>query len=69
MEATAKNQEIYKTEALLQFALMHGDEEQAAVLREKLLRLTGLGSAGIGEPPSLSATSCQECKPVWNGAN
>lgn len=51
-----KNDELYTTEALLQFALMHGDEEGAARLREKLLRLTGLTSPG-------------ECKPVWNGKN
>lgn len=49
-------EEIYKIEALLQFALMHGDEAEAARLREKLLRLTGL--EGV----------C-DCKPVWNGAN
>jgi len=34
-----RNDEIYKTEALLQFALMSGDEETAERLREKLKRL------------------------------
>lgn len=56
MKTTTENQEFYKTEALLQFALMRGDEEETARLREKLMRLTGLD--GI----------C-ECKPVWNGNN
>ena len=50
--------ELYKTEALLQFALMHNDEAEAERLRAKLLRLSGLGEAGIGD-----------CKPVWNGKN
>lgn len=57
MKTTAENQEIYKTEALLQFALMHGDEDEAARLREKLMRLTGLDGV------------CQDCKPVRNGDN
>lgn len=56
METTARNQEVYKTEAMLQFALMHGDEQEAARLREKLMRLTGLDGV------------C-DCKPVWNGEN
>jgi len=56
MPAENKNEEIYKTEALLQFALMRGDEETAAELRAKLMKLNGLDGVG-------------ECKPVWNGEN
>lgn len=49
--------ELYKTEALLQFALMHDDQEEAERLRAKLWRLSGLGE------------DRGECKPVWNGKN
>jgi len=56
MVAEDRNDEIYKTEALLQFALMSGDEETAAELRAKLMRLNGLDGVG-------------ECKPAWNGEN
>lgn len=54
----SREQEIYKLEAMLQFALMHGDEEEAARLREMLFRLQGMTQDQGGE-----------CKPVWNGAN
>ena len=50
--------ELYKTEALLQFALMHNDEAEIERLRGKLLRLSGLGEAGVGE-----------CRSVWIGRN
>ena len=50
--------ELYKTEALLQFALMHNDEPEIERLRGKLLCLSGLGEAGVGE-----------CRSVWNGRN
>jgi len=56
MTAEDKNDEIYKTEAMLQFALMRGDEETAAELRAKLMKLNGLGDLN-------------ECKPIWNGEN
>lgn len=54
----SREQEIYKLEAMLQFALMHGDDEEAARLREMLFRLQGMAQVQDGE-----------CKPVWNGAN
>lgn len=53
-----REEEIYKLEAMLQFALMHGDEDEAARLREMLFRLQGMVQGPGGE-----------CKPVWNGAN
>jgi len=56
MAAGNENDEIYKTEALLQFALMSGDEERAGELRERLMKLNGLGGMN-------------ECKPVWDGRN
>lgn len=47
---------IQKTDALLEYAVMHGDEAEAERLRAKLRKL-----AALGEP--------DECRPVWNGAN
>lgn len=47
---------IQKTDALLEYAVMHGDEAEAARLREKLRRLADMGETG-------------GCKPVWNGEN
>jgi len=38
--------ELNKTDALLQFALMHDDHEEAERLRAKLRRLSGLGEDG-----------------------
>jgi len=38
--------ELNKTDALLQFALMHDDHEEAERLRAKLRRLSGLGEEG-----------------------
>jgi len=52
--------EIQKTDALLEYAVMHGDEVEAERLRAKLRWLTNMG-----DPP----TTRQECKPVWNGDN
>ena len=48
--------EIRKTDALLEYAVMHGEEAEAERLRAKLRRLASMGDAG-------------ECKPVWNGRN
>lgn len=50
--------ELNRIDALLQFALMHGDEVEAARLRARLLELSGLGEKHIGE-----------CRPVWDGKN
>ena len=47
---------IQKTDALLEYAVMHGDEAEAERLRAKLRRLASLGED-------------DECKPVWNGEN
>ena len=48
--------EIVKTDALLEYAVMHGEDEEAERLRAKLRRLAAMGEAG-------------ECMPVWNGQN
>ena len=45
---------IRKTDALLEYAVMHGEEAEAERLRAKLRRLAAMGEAG-------------ECKSVWNG--
>ena len=47
---------IRKTDALLEYAVMHGEVEEAERLRAKLRRLAAMDDAG-------------ECKPVWNGRN
>ena len=48
--------EIQKTDALLEYAVMHGEEAEAERLRAKLRRLVSMGD------------EC-ECKSVWNGKN
>jgi len=48
--------ELNKMDALLQFALMSGDEAEAECLREKMRRLSGLDEN-------------RDCKPVWTGKN
>lgn len=48
--------EIRKTDLLLEYAVQHGEAEEAERLRAKLRRLAAMGD------------SC-ECKPVWNGMN
>ena len=48
--------EIQKTDLLLEYAVMHGEEAEAERLRAKLRRLAAMGDEG-------------ECKPVWNGKN
>lgn len=47
---------IRKADALLEYAVMHGEEGEAERLRAKLRRLAAMGEA-------------DECKPVWNGQN
>lgn len=47
---------IRKTDALLEYAVMHGEEAEAERLRAKLRRLAAMGEA-------------DECKPVWDGLN
>ena len=47
---------IRKTDALLEYAVMHGEEAEAERLRAKLRRLASMGDG------------C-ECKPVWDGQN
>ena len=48
--------EIRKTDLLLEYAVMHGEEAEAERLRAKLRRLAAMGDR------------C-ECKPVWDGQN
>ena len=48
--------EIVKTDALLEYAVMHGEVEEAERLRAKLRRLASIGESS-------------ECKSVWNGRN
>ena len=48
---------IQKTDALLEYAVMHGEEAEAERLRAKLRKLASLGDTN------------DECKPVWNGDN
>ena len=47
---------IRKTDLLLEYAVMHGEEAEAERLRAKLRRLAAMGESG-------------ECKPVWDGRN
>ena len=48
--------EIVKTDALLEYAVMHGEVEEAERLRAKLRSLASMGEFS-------------ECKSVWNGRN
>ena len=48
--------EIVKTDALLEYAVMHGEEQEAERLRAKLRRLAAMGDVG-------------DCHSVWNGRN
>ena len=48
--------EIVKTDALLEYAVMHGEVAEAERLRAKLRRLASMGDR------------CER-KPVWNGEN
>ena len=48
--------EIRKTDALLEYAVRHGEVAEAERLRAKLRQLASMGDG------------C-ECKPVWDGEN
>ena len=48
--------EIVKTDALLEYAVMHGEVAEAERLRAKLRQQASMGDG------------C-ECKPVWDGQN
>ena len=48
--------EIVKTDALLEYAVMHGEVAEAERLRAKLRSLASMGEFS-------------ECKSVWNGRN
>lgn len=48
---------IRRTDALLEYAVQHGMDEEAERLRAELRKLPSMG-----EPQT-------ECKPVWNGWN
>ena len=48
--------EIQKTDLLLEYAVQHGEVEEAERLRAKLRRLAAMGDR-------------DECKPVWDGRN
>ena len=48
--------EIRKTDLLLEYAVQHGEVEEAERLRAKLRRLAAMGDR-------------DECQPVWNGRN
>ena len=48
--------EIQKTDLLLEYAVQHGEVEEAERLRAKLRRLAAMGDRDV-------------CKPVWNGRN
>ncbi len=49
-------EEIKRTDALLEWAVMHGEEAEAERLRAQLRSLASMGEPG-------------ECKPVWDGKN
>ena len=55
--------EIVKTDALLEYAVMHGEVEEAERLRAKLRSLASMGDR---EPDHCDLG---ECKSVWNGRN
>ena len=48
--------EIRKTDLLLEYAVQHGELEEAERLRAKLRRLVAMDDR-------------DECKPVWDGRN
>ena len=48
--------EIQKTDLLLEYAVQHGEVEEAERLRVKLRRLAAMGDR-------------DDCKPVWDGTN
>ena len=48
--------EIRKTDLLLEYAVQHGEVEEAERLRAKLRHLAGMGDS-------------RECQPVWGGRN
>ena len=48
--------EIQKTDLLLEYAVQHGEVEEAERLRAKLRRLAAMGD-------------WDECRPVWDGRN
>ena len=56
--------EIVKTDALLEYAVMHGEAEEAERLRAKLRSLASMGDR---EPDQYDFGG--ECKPIWNGRN
>ena len=56
--------EIVKTDALLEYAVMHGEVEEAERLRAKLRSLASMGDK---EPDRCDFGG--ECKPIWNGRN
>jgi len=58
--------EIKRTDALLEYAVMHGDIEEAERLREKLKRLALLGET---DASSMRLYQADECRPVWDGKN
>jgi len=49
-------EEMKRTDALLEWAVRHGEDSEAERLRAKLRHLAGMGDV------------C-ECKPVWDGRN
>ena len=55
--------EIVKTDALLEYAVMHGEVEEAERLRAKLRSLASMGDKETDQ------CDFGECKPVWNGRN
>jgi len=71
-------QKIRQTDALLEYAVMHGDEAEAERLRAVLRELAALGDrAEVDSDPTArwghralpSGIGTCECRPVWNGDN
>ena len=54
---------IRKTDALLEYAVQHGEAEEAERLRAKLRSLASMGDKETDH------CDLGECKPVWNGRN
>ena len=55
--------EIRKTDLLLEYAVMHGEEAEAERLRTKLRRLAAMGDRDASDG------CCGDCRPVGEGRN
>ena len=60
--------EIVKTDALLEYAVMHGEEQEAERLRVKLRRLASMGDGAVPERRMPRLQACVERAELVPGA-